>query len=126
MNKRREREHKQLYMDTSHLEERPYVKLNLSLLPAIRKYYDISAMEIMIFTDICMNYDNNRQNSCKYSIQELADKYLCSKTGIFKALQKLIEKGLIEKLNEPKGRAKTEYIPNVKLIQKLIVEYLTP
>lgn len=125
MSKGRNQESKKLY-DSTKLqgEDRYYVTWNISIVPAIRKYYDISAIELMLFLDICMNYDSNMQKPCKYSYQELADKYHCSKNGIINALKILTKKSLIEKTNANKGRAKSEYCPNVDHIQKLRREYL--
>jgi hypothetical protein len=112
-----------VYQDLTDLGSR-YVRYNVDLLPAIARNYNLVALDLLLLFDIIGYYDSNGQTPCKYSYDDLADKYRYSRPGIQKSLNILISNKLIIKLGTNRGRAKSEYIPNVLLIHNTLIEYI--
>lgn len=104
-----------------------YVTWNLDILPMIWEFYTLSQMEERIFTFICMQYDNRHESNfepLKLSYADIADTVKCSVEGARKAIKMLLESKLITVEGVRKGKAKTQYLPNIPLIHKELKTYL--
>lgn len=117
-----------LYKDLSPLERR-FAIINNDLLPAVCYCYDLSALEMLIFMYISTEYESrklkqNKRSPVKISYADLVKKLKRSKNGIVTAIKHLTNEELITPTNERKGRAKTEYVPNVEKIHQLIDKYI--
>lgn len=123
-----DKRNKRLYVDVSEWGgQRRFVTWQLDILPMIWEYYDLSKFEERIFTHICMQYDNAHESNrepIKLSYTDIANIVKCSVEGARKAIAQLIDCNLITIEGERKGRAKTQYLPNVELIHKELKEYL--
>lgn len=119
---------KRLYIDISEWGgEKRFVTWNLDILPMIWQYYNLSKLEERLFTFICMQYDNAHESNrepLKLSYDDIADIINCSYEGARKAVNILLESNLITVEGKRKGKAKTQYLPNVELIHKELKEYL--
>jgi predicted transcriptional regulator len=119
-----ENECNRLYRDFTHLNSL-YVTWNVDLIPAVIRGYKLTSLDIVLLCDIAMKYDSERQKPCEYSYGDLARKYEYSTNSIKESLRVLLEHKLIERLNNRKGRVSYSYIPNVKLLQSILGDYIT-
>lgn len=104
-----------------------YVTWNLDILPMIWEFYTLSQMEERIFAFICMQYDNRHESNfepLKLSYADIADTVKCSVEGARKAIKMLLDSELITVEGVRKGRAKTQYLPNIPLIHEELKKYL--
>lgn len=119
---------KRLYVDLSEWGgQKRFVTWNLDILPMIWEYYDLSKLEERLFTYICMTYDNAHESNrdpLKLSYFDIADIIKCSENGAIKAVKMLLKFRLIITEGNRKGKAKTQYLPNVELIHKELKKYL--
>ena len=118
-----------LYIDSAELGGRTrYVMWNLDLLPMIWKDFNLSNVEQSIFMHICMVYDNaheSHREPLKLSYDDIARIVNCSRNGVRKALQNLIKKDeLIVQIGTRNGKAKGEYMPNIKLIHSHLENFI--
>lgn len=93
----------------------------------IWEYYNLSQLEERLFTYICMQYDNAHESNrepLKLSYNDIADVIKCSYEGVRKAVKMLLKSNLIIVEGKRKGKAKTQYLPNVELIHEELKEYL--
>lgn len=124
-----------LYRDYTHCGS-GYVTWNLDLLAAIyNAKIELSEIRLLVFLEIAMPYDKNRNDDDDderqeraLSYAEFAKKYNLDDTGkgVKKAIAYLMEKKLIKCLNKGTraGRTKLEYEPNVKYLHKLLKAYI--
>lgn len=119
---------KRLYIDVSEWGgEKRFVTWQLNILPMIWEYYTLSQLEERFFTYVCMQYDNAHESNrepLKLSYTDIADIIKCSVEGARRAVKMLLESELITVEGNRKGKAKTQYLPNVELIHKELKEYL--
>ena len=119
---------KRLYIDVSEWGgQTRYIMWQLDILPMIWEYYTLSQMEERIFYYICMQYDNAHESNrepLRLSYDDIADIVKCSRGGAYKAIQSLLDYKLIIVDGERKGKAKSQYLPNVELIHKELKEFL--
>lgn len=119
---------KRLYVDVSEWGGvKRFVTWQLDILPMIWKYYTLSQLEERILIYICMQYDNAHESNrepLKLSYDDIAEIIKCSYEGARKAVNMLVKSNLIIVEGKRKGKAKTQYLPNVELIHKELKEYL--
>ena len=124
----KEYKNKRLYIDISEWGgNKRFVTWNLDILPMIWEYYNLSQLEERLFTYICMQYDNAHESNrepLKLSYNDIADVIKCSYEGVRKAVKMLLKSNLIIVEGKRKGKAKTQYLPNVELIHEELKEYL--
>lgn len=119
---------KRLYIDLQEYDQpKRFAIMNLDLLPMIWKNYNLNGMEGRVFIELCMQYDNAHESNrdpLNWSYNDIANRVNCSTEMARKAIRQLIKLKLIVVIGERKGRAKTQYLPNINLIQEQLLNYL--
>lgn len=103
---------------------------NICMLPAVFKAYPLAGVEMLIFLYICQTYNNGSRGytpvitTCK----ELSKIASCAEITVKKHLTRLISDKLLLRVRNNDAGAKYGYLPNVKLIHTLMLEFsgLTP
>lgn len=96
-----------------------YIRVNTDLFPMLWEKYNLSNLEMSIFLYICMIYDNPSESGgepIRLSYTDIAEKVKSSVGGVRKAIDCLITRSLLLTIGERKGKAKTQYVPNVDKI----------
>ena len=104
-----------------------YITWQLDILPMIWQYYDFSKLEERFIMLVCMQYDNAHESGrdpIKLSYTDIAKIINCSVEGAKKAVGMVLDSKLILIKDTRKGRAKTQYLPNVPYIHKQLKKYL--
>jgi hypothetical protein len=115
---------KYLYVSLVEQGER-YARINRSLIHAVAAKYGLHSFSCLLLLDIAIDYEANEQTPCKYSCSDLAEIYGYSKHIVFISIRQLLKFDLITQTYKGKGQSKSEYIPNVELINKVLIEYVT-
>ena len=90
----------------------------LGAFPLAVLYYIVSEYNKIIYSE--------PTKDCKIPLTfgDLANKGNTNISTMQKAIGALLEEKMIKKVNVPKGRAQTLYIPNVRQLKKLVDDYL--
>jgi predicted transcriptional regulator len=115
----------QLYLDLTAYHSY-YSHWNIDLMPAIEhgQGKTLSSTEARIFQMIAMEYDADKQKPCSASYGDFAEIIICTPAGAKKAIINLLERELIIRVNDRKGRTRFEYVPNVTLCHSLLKRYV--
>ena len=126
MPKKREGEYKgdRLYRDFTHAGVK-YILFQPIWIRIINAHHLLHASEWLLFLDIVMTYEREKQKPCEYSYDDLSDIYHYSKNTIRSAIDVLLGYDLIICLNKKtrKGKAKYQYVPNVERLHELFDRY---
>lgn len=114
---------KRLYLDKVG-EGGRYATINIEYLKIFLEK-GLTNLQILIMFDIIFEYESHMQNDVRKSYDDFAELYSYSRISIKKAIDPLVDKRfLISNKMDRKGRAKTNYKPNVNLLQKFLKDYL--
>lgn len=102
----------------------PYLTYNPIILPAVMRLGGIGIAEMCCLMEIITIYEQTKQSPCITSNRYLSARYNISLSQVAKAIKKLIEKGLVRRLNSPKGTKKSEYVPEARYIQYLVYQFI--
>ena len=119
------RQYQRVYIDASELG---YYTCNPQLLQLVDKRFHLSKVQLLLFWFILSKYDSTvdresgERQPVSATFEELAEYASCTKPGAVKAMEHLTLESvnLIKRVNRPKGKAKSEYCPNVELLHKLL------
>lgn len=120
-------QNKRLYIDLAEYGGTTrYTILNTDLLLMLWQNYNLSNIEQSIFLYICMVYDNANESgreSIKLSYTDIAKIINCSEGGVRKAIANLITEKLLIVIGDRKGKAKTQYVPNIEKLHGELLQY---
>lgn len=99
------------------------------LAPAIVSEYKLGGFQLAILDYIISEYNRQIYTLEKNVGVALSYEDVCRKLNVERdtakySMQSLLQKELIIKTGDRKGRAKTTYKPNIELLNKLLDEYL--
>lgn len=120
-------QNKRLYVDLAEYGGiTRYTRINTDLWLMLWKNYTLSNIEQSIFLYICMVYDNASESGrdpIKLSYTDIAKTINCSEGGVRKAIASLLAEKLLLAIGERKGKAKTQYAPNIEKLHNELLQY---
>jgi len=115
---------KSVYIKYPDDKTRAFATSNIDLPFAIaRKHKNLTMAQSFILLTIVGEYDANKQTPYKLSYQDFEDRTDWSIQIIKRAIKVLLDKGLIIRVTDRQGKAKSEYTPNVDVLHKLLLDY---
>jgi len=116
-------DNKSVYIKYPDNKTRAFATSNIGLPSAITSQYTLSTLELVILLEIIGEYDGNKQTPCKLSYRDFEDRTNRSVSAVKRAIKALLAKELIIQCLNRKGKAKSEYIPNVDILHSLVFDY---
>lgn len=110
----------QLFLYDEHTR---YAKINIEYMQIFGQE-KLSSKQVLIMFYIIMQYESYRQSSVKVSYGDLAKILNCSKCWVRKEIDFLLRHDYLILEQKNRGRAKSQYVPNVQTLQTLLKNYL--
>ena len=94
-------------------DELGFLICNPQLFLLLSQDFHLSALEILLFMVLHYKYDSSGCKPVSASLGDWARALGCTKSGIIEVINNLLAWGIIKRVNERQGRAKSQYVPNV-------------
>jgi len=111
-----------LYIDMCDVGGR-YTTINIEYIQIFAQQ-KLSSKQTIIMLYIIMQYDSYKQRGVKVSYGDLAKILNCSKCWVRKEIDFLLRHDYLILKQKNRGRAKSQYVPNVQTLQTLLKKYL--